>query len=198
MLTDWLHRLVARPRIYDFCQRAVGADYMRSRLAKRIAPQRSARMVLDIGGGTGAVRALWSDKSHYVCLDIDPLKIMGYRAKNPGALALIADATNLPIASRSVDAVLCTLVTHHLIDAELDLMLAESARVLKRDGRLILLDAVWAASRLAGRLLWKYDRGSHPRTEERLRQAIGAHFEMMEWEQFAVLHRYIVAVGRPR
>jgi ubiquinone/menaquinone biosynthesis C-methylase UbiE len=198
MLTGFLHRLVAQPMVYDLCQQAVGVAYVRKRLAKRIAPYKSARMVLDIGGGTGSVRALWSEASRYVCLDIDPLKLEGYRAKNPGALALIADATNLPVTDQSVDAVLCTCVAHHLLDSELDRMLAESARALKPNGRLILLDPVWAPARLPGRVLWKYDRGSHPRTPEQLRQAIGAHFDISQWETFAVLHRYILAVSQPR
>ncbi len=198
MITGLLHRLVARPRVYDLVQRAVGAAAIRRRLAERILPFRSARIVLDIGGGTGLARALWSEESRYVCLDIDPVKLSGYRAKDPGALAMLADATDLPVRDKSVDAVVCTSVTHHLLDGQLEMMFAEGARVLKPDGRFILMDAVWAPYRLLGRLLWRFDRGSFPRGIERLRAAMGAHFDLVEWDEFAIFHRYVLSVGIPR
>ncbi len=198
MITGLLHRLVARPRVYDLVQRAVGAAAIRRRLAELILPFRSARIVLDIGGGTGLARALWSVESRYICLDIDPVKLSGYRAKDPRALAMLADATKLPIRDKSVDAVVCTSVTHHLLDGQFETMFAEGARVLKPDGRFILMDAIWAPYRLPGRLLWRFDRGSFPRGIERLRSAMGAHFDLVEWDEFAILHRYVLGVGVPR
>jgi len=198
VITAFLHHLVARPRVYDLVQWAVGAQYVRRRVERQIQPYRSARIVLDIGGGTGLARELWSEQSKYVCLDIDPQKLAGYRAKNPGALVLLADGTDLPILDRSVDAVVCTSVTHHLTDAMLEKMLAESARVLAPSGQLILMDAVWAPYRVMGRLLWRFDRGSFPRRKDKLRGMIGRHFELVGGDEFAVLHRYVVVVGRAK
>jgi ubiquinone/menaquinone biosynthesis C-methylase UbiE len=199
MLTRLLHNLVANPRVYDLCQFAVGAKTVRRRVATAVAPYRDARMVLDIGGGTGAAMAMWSPASRYVCLDIDPLKLSGYAANNPGGLALLADATDLPIADGGVDAVVTTSVTHHLLDPQLDRMLAETARVLKPGtGRLILLDALWVPGNWAGRTLWKYDRGSHPRTAEHLRRLIDSHFEIGTWDEFEVWHHYAVVTARRR
>src|SRR5690348_15769364 len=104
MLTRLLNTLVAHPRVYDLCQFAVGAKTVRRRLAAAVAPHKDARIVLDIGGGTGAAMAMWSPASRYVCLDIDPQKLAGYATNNPAGLALLADATDLPIADASVDA----------------------------------------------------------------------------------------------
>jgi ubiquinone/menaquinone biosynthesis C-methylase UbiE len=198
MVTGLLHRIVAQPRVYDACQFAAGATYLRRRLGRAIAPLAGSRFVIDIGGGTGGSRELWGAATRYVCLDLDPMKLAGYVAKNPGGLALLGDATELPVADRSVDAVVCTLVTHHLTDVQLDRMLAEAARVLRADGRLVLMDAVWAPRRWPGRLLWRYDRGSYPRREGVIREAIERWFEMERWEAFAVWHRYVLGVGRPR
>jgi ubiquinone/menaquinone biosynthesis C-methylase UbiE len=199
MLTPLLHRIVAHPRVYDACQLAAGASYLHRRLARAIEPLCDARFVIDIGGGTGGSRDLWSPATRYVCLDLDPQKLAGYAAKHPGGLALQADATRLPLADGIVDAVVCTLVTHHLTDDQLDAMLADAARVLSPGrGRLILLDAVWAPRRLPGRLLWRYDRGSFPRPEHRLRAAVDRVFEVDSWQTFAVWHRYALAVARPR
>src|SRR5436190_19545378 len=192
MLMRLLHKFVSHPRVYDACQFTVGATAVRRRLAAAVAPYAQSKLVLDLGGGTGAARALWSPQTKYVCLDIDPLKLQGYTANNPGGLALLADGTRLPLKDRSVDAVVCTSVTHHLLDPQLDRMLAEAARALKPTGRLILLDALWKPWRLPGRLLWRYDRGSHPRTAAVLREVVARHFRIDSWDEFAVLHAYTV------
>jgi hypothetical protein len=47
-------------------------------------------------------------------------------------------------------------------------------------------------------MLWKYDRGSHPRTEAGLRQAIGRHFEVVRVESRTNNHRYLLLTLRPR
>lgn len=195
MLTRVLHSIVAQPAVYDMVQTLVGAKAVRRRLDARIAPMRGARLVLDIGGGTGLVGALWSESSRYICLDIDPLKLKGFAAKNPSGIALLADATLIPIASASVDVVLCTNVTHHLSHELLERMVAECARVLKPEGKLILSDAIWAPRRRVGRFIWHYDRGSFPRSAEALREVISRHLRVEQWDQFAIWHEYIIAVA---
>ena len=197
-VTGLLHRAVAHPRVYDACQVAAGAGVIRRRLARAVAGVRgSAATVVDIGGGTGAGRHLWRADARYACLDIDPEKLDGYLAKTPGGLAIRGDAIALPLADACVDVVLCTQVTHHLTDPQLDAMLAEAARVLRPAGSLLLVDAVWRARRWPGRLLWRYDRGSFPRTSDTLHAALTRHFDITHWEQFAVWHAYVLAVARP-
>jgi ubiquinone/menaquinone biosynthesis C-methylase UbiE len=195
MLTSILHRIVAQPWVYDLVQSAVGAKQVRARLAGRIQPHRNAKVIVDIGGGTGSVAGLWSASSRYICLDIDPLKLDGFVAKNSGGTALLGDASRIPIADGSVDAVLCTNVTHHLTDELLARMLSECARVLAAGGKLILSDAIWAPDRRVSRTIWKYDRGSFPRTAEVLRRAVGQYLAVDTWDQFAVWHEYFICVA---
>ena len=195
MLTSILHRIVAQPWVYDLVQSVVGAKQVRARLAGRIEPHHDAKVIVDIGGGTGSVAGLWSASSRYICLDIDPLKLGGFVAKNPAGTALLADATRIPIADGSVDVVLCTNVTHHLTDDLLARMLSECARVLAADGKLILSDAIWAPDRRVGRTIWKYDRGSFPRTAEVLRRAVVQRLAVDTWDQFAIWHEYFICVA---
>jgi ubiquinone/menaquinone biosynthesis C-methylase UbiE len=195
MFTALLHRIVAQPLVYDLAQNIVGAKQVRRRLDGRIAPHRDAKVVVDIGGGTGSVAGLWSASSKYICLDIDPLKLEGFVAKNPTGTALLADAARIPIADHSIDVVLCTNVTHHLTDDLLDRMLGESARVLTAGGKLILSDAIWAPDRRIGRAIWKYDRGSFPRTADILQAAVAKHLAVTTWDQFAIWHEYFVCVA---
>ena len=73
---------------------------------------------------------------------------------------------------------MCIFVSHHLTDYHLEQMLAESRRVLKPKGVFILLDPVWDPKNLMGRLLWRYDVGSHPRTAQHLHSVIAKYYEV--------------------
>ncbi len=77
------------------------------------------RIVLDLGGGTGSLRDLWSGFTTYVCLDLDPAKLGGFLLKQPNGSALLADATRVPLRTAAVDVLVCVAVTHHLTDESL-------------------------------------------------------------------------------
>jgi SAM-dependent methyltransferase len=187
-----LHRLAAQPRIYDLIQSAAGVAELNRRLARRIEKIGRVDWVLDVGGGTGREAELWPG-SQYLCLDNDPLKLKGFMRKNPTGIAVLADASRLPIRSHSVDVLLCKNMSHHLPDEIFEAFLSEGARVLKPDGHFLYMDPIWAPRRRRGRFLWALDRGSHPRSEETLRTLIGQRFQLQEWERFAIYHEYVLA-----
>jgi ubiquinone/menaquinone biosynthesis C-methylase UbiE len=195
MLTAILHRLVAQPRIYDLVQSLVGASVVRRHLEAQIALLPSTRRVLDVGGGTGLLRELLPPDCAYTCLDQDPVKLEGLKRKYPNETVLLADATQIPLESGSVDVVFCSMVSHHIPDELLESLMSESLRVLTDEGRFIFIDAFWKPSRWTGRLLWKFDRGSHPRTEKVLRAALEKHGEIVHWEQFQILHAYVLGMA---
>ena len=195
MLKSVLHNLVARPGVYDAVQAAAGAGLVRARLRALAPPLPRGATVVDVGAGTGLYRDVWSADCRYVCLDLDALKLAGFRSRHVDA-AVQGDATRLPFADRSADAVACTLMSHHLTDVQLAAMLDEIARVLKPAAALLFADPLWRPARLPGRLLWRYDRGAHPRTAEALRAEIGRRFTMEAWEEFALWHRYAACVAR--
>lgn len=190
-----LHRAVSIGWVYECAQVLAGAPLVRRRLAPLISECRPGDRILDVGGGTGFLEKLASSSCTYLCLDIELPKLRHYALKNAGGNALQADATQLPVRSASVDLVTCVAMTHHLSDIQFAQMLEESARVLRPGGRFVLLDAVFAPCRLPGRLLWKIDRGAHPKTADNLRAALASRFEVLQWEQFAIYHRYVLAVG---
>ena len=167
MLTKILHSFVANPWVYEQVRRLAGSRHIDRRLATHIAPLRAASLVLDVGEGTGVLRALWLPTCTYVCLDIDRLKLQSFLKKCPGGNALLCDASQAPLRNGSVDVVLRTLVSHHVPDEMLARLIRESVRLLKDGGVFIFLDAVWDPTRLLGRLLWRFDRGAYPRTERR-------------------------------
>ena len=198
MLAEVVHYLAAKPWIYDRVQAMAGAGVVNRHLAGALQPLvRPALDVLDVGGGTGLARALFPADCHYVCLDSDPVKLQGFKQKYPDGISLLSDATSMPVDTASVDLVLCRFVTHHVPDGQLPDLLRESARVLKRGGRFIFVEAVRVDRRPIASLLWHYDRGSYPRREEEVRARLQTRFEIEHWERFAVFHQYVVGVARP-
>ncbi len=155
MIRRVLHWFMANPRVYDLVQRLVGARYVHQHLETQVAPVRSASLILDLGGGTGINRDLWLPDCNYVCLDLDPIKLRGYRSKYKSDFPVLGDATRIPVKTGSMDVVLCSAVSHHIPDDGLDALFSEAARSLKAGGRFIFLDAVWVPTRWPGRLMWE-------------------------------------------
>jgi len=80
--------------------------------------------LVDIGCGSKPYMKYFSNIDEYIGVDLS------------NGADIVANAKSLPIASNSVDAVLCNQVIEH--DAEPNKILKEISRILKRDGILIL------------------------------------------------------------
>jgi ubiquinone/menaquinone biosynthesis C-methylase UbiE len=189
-----LHEMAAHPWVYDRIQTFAGQKQSVERMSRYTAAI-PAETVVDVGGGTGAWRRLWSAGCRYICLDIEMPKLKGFRSKVPDGFAVHSDATRMPIATGSADVVMCMAVMHHLTDSMLDQVLEEALRVLRIGGQLILLDPVLNRERRLGRILWRLDRGSHPRTAEQLREMLEARFKILYWEKYAIYHEYVLGIG---
>jgi ubiquinone/menaquinone biosynthesis C-methylase UbiE len=184
--------------VYDLVQFLVGVGYVKRRLRTRLAALGSPGVVVDLAGGTGMFRGLWASARPYVCVDIDPAKVRRFRRKFPSDTAVLSDALRAPFVSGTVDVVACVFVAHHLADPGLQQLLREGARILKPSGRLVFLDPLWVPTRPLARLLWRCDRGSYPRTAAGLREAIEAQYDILQWEEFAIVHQYALCVGARR
>jgi ubiquinone/menaquinone biosynthesis C-methylase UbiE len=195
MLTKILHLLVSQPLVYDLVQRATGFKTF----VREIAPfleLTSGRRVLDVGAGTGNLRSLLPDDARYVWLDSDPQKLAGFRTKYPNELAVLADGSAICLKDESVGYAVCVAISHHCPDEVFDGLLREISRVTAE--RFIFLDALRVDSSPVSRLLWRYDRGRNPRTEAELRGFLERYFEIERVGHYAVYHKYMVCLARPR
>jgi SAM-dependent methyltransferase len=195
MLRRIVDLVAAHPAVYDRVQAAAGATSLRAWVAGELGTPIGSP-VLDLGGGTGFVRSVLSPGGTYVCLDNDPLKLTGVRRNWPGSLALLADARANGLRSRSVDTVFCFNMSHHVDDEGFDSLLVEAARVCR--ARIVFLDAVFDPSLWRSRILWRLDRGRHPRRPEVIRAALERHFLHERSATVAILHRYLLWSGTPR
>jgi ubiquinone/menaquinone biosynthesis C-methylase UbiE len=134
--------------------------------------------------------------AEYIWLDNDQEKLRGFSAKGLKGRTILCDATRIPLPDKSVDYATCVGVAHHLSDEELAVVLKEIARIVRT--RLVLLDPVWWPASWVSRLMWSYDRGTHPRTADALLAAVGHHFEVGGQERFAIYHRYVLVEAKPR
>ncbi len=116
---------------------------------RRILGNAPLGRVLDIGTGTGRMIELFADKaSRFVALDNSVEMLRLARAKlagMPGSDAVqthteivLGDFNRLPFADRSFDTILFHQVLHYAQSPES--AIAEAARVLAPDGRLVIVD----------------------------------------------------------
>jgi SAM-dependent methyltransferase len=111
-------------------------------------------------------------------------------------MAVQGDAALLPLASASVDIVVCTLVSHHLNEEVLHRVVQQCWRVLKPSGLFLFADAVRRPDRWLSRLMWSLDRGAYPHDMDCLRNVLSKGFEPLHVEQFTGYHEYAIMVLR--
>jgi ubiquinone/menaquinone biosynthesis C-methylase UbiE len=126
----------------DYSNQARGYDSTRGASPSVLQPLREAlagapgTALLDVGGGTGNYAAALAAEGWQV-LVLDRSPEMLAQAAVKGLATKLADATALPLADESFDAVMLISMVHHV---ELpSLALSEARRVLRPGGRLALM-----------------------------------------------------------
>lgn len=126
---------------YDsYVTSGIGRPIARSadRLLARLLGDGDGRLCLDLGCGGGAhVPALTGLGWRVIGLDVSAWQVELFR--RTGSVAMVAGATRLPLADRSVDAIATIMATTDF--DELPPVFAEAHRVLRPGGRLVVVAA---------------------------------------------------------
>lgn len=98
--------------------------------------------VLDVGCGTGTHLGLYLDGCCKVYgIDSSPAMLKEAKHKlGDGAELILADATAMPYGDASFDLVMMTLILHEISPEARMGILSEVKRVLKKDGRILIID----------------------------------------------------------
>jgi ubiquinone/menaquinone biosynthesis C-methylase UbiE len=190
-----LQRVAACPGGYDALQWLAGRPLVADVLRKWLANERG--LLIDVGGGTGTLKALLPAAVRHVCVEPNPAMLSGYVAKFHDGLPLNGDAVRLPVRDGAAPLVALIAVSHHLTDAEFDEALSEIARIQAPRGSFFFFDALLVPERLASRFMWRRDRGAHPRTAADIIARLQRHFEMVEHFEYSLWHRYLACRCRP-
>jgi len=127
--------------------------------AARVAPQREGMKGMDIGCGTGAQLEIYHAAGCQVyCIDLAQPMLKIARSKlGEGAVLSVGDALRIPHPDQAFDLVISSLFIHQLQPGLRTVMLEESARVLKPDGQILLVDFhVQAKRSFLGKLTYAF------------------------------------------
>lgn len=111
-------------------------------LGLRMFPLEQGQKVLDVGCGTGVHLDLYrKSRCELYGIDSSPSMLDVARARlGEEADLRLSDATNMPYESDTFDLVLCMLALHEMDQPERMSVISEMKRVLKADGRILLID----------------------------------------------------------
>lgn len=123
--------------IYDRARPSYPAEAAESLVGRAGTTGGDPKRVLELGAGTGKLTEHLVRLGHHVIATDPSPEMLGHlKLRAPGAETMVAVAEHLPVASRSVDVVVCAESFHHF---DHDEALAEIARVLRPGGTLALV-----------------------------------------------------------
>ena len=137
--------------------------------------------ILDIGCGTGYFSRLFKF-SKYVGID-SSLKYVGFANKKYGGKFFVMDANKMNFKNKLFDGVLMISFLHHLTDKELDGIFHDVKRVLKIEGKLIIIDPVpvYEQKNFLRKFIFRHDRGCYGRNKEQIFRLLEPYFNISSY-----------------
>jgi len=143
------------------------------------------KTTLDFGCGIGQFSGLFNPKKYHG-VDTDPKYIEFCKNRHNGSFFLIKKHTPYMFKSRYFDQVLISAVVHHIDDSNLISISKELKRLLKDNGRLMIVDHFTKnrQKNLFCKFLISLDRGNYFRNPEDLYKLFSGEFKREKIETF--------------
>jgi ubiquinone/menaquinone biosynthesis C-methylase UbiE len=140
--------------------------------------------VLDIGCGTGEFSDIFVNHE-YTGIDISPNYIT-YAAKHEKGNFQVMDAKHIQFPDASFDFILIMAMLHHLDDNAARQVLWEALRLLKSDGKILVLEAakIPELGNAIVRFIQNYDKGDFIREPQDYRKIVPESLVIQETKQF--------------
>lgn len=162
-----INSLMNQPVLYKLVQSTLargGHNVIKDFLVGQVSPETNT--ILDQGCGTGEYALLFGHR--YTGLDTNPKDIDFARKRYPGQFIVGSAADMSELADNSFDTVIAVGLHHHLPDTLARTAIREALRVVKQEGKLVIVDAMLPRNsfNVIGWALRKMDRGGHVRKIE--------------------------------
>ena len=146
--------------------------------------------VVDLGSGTGnlALRCFWAGVST-ICVEPNPeMRALARQKLPPQSRILNGNFLDIPLPDKSVDAVTSCWAFHHLTDEEKVDAAREIDRVVKSQGKIVMVDTVYESEQ-ARNQLWQ-------KLSETGRQVWVEELQAEYYTTLDVLNSVFMGVGR--
>ncbi len=157
------------------------------------------KIVLDFGSGTGS-NSLMFEPSSYLGVDINPVRVKYARKQYPDYKFMVLEDKHLSIASNSLNYIVIIAVLHHISTEELVPYIQEFHRVLKPNGKVVVLEPYYCEFQSLNNSFMKiFDNGNFIRNEKQ-------YMSLFEQENFSpmikkkfkkILYNEILIVATP-
>lgn len=188
-----VRRLSARPTLWNIFRRVlefnfveenrvIGRELMPAARQIRKLEGRQPR-ILDLGCGTGELAPAFLKAGYsYVGIDIEPERIDYAQKTYRKGKFHVMDAHHLLYEDGYFDQILVTGVLHHLSDADVRGIVREMKRVLRPDGRALVMEdiALRGSLNLLGALVHLADAGAYIRRPAQYTPLFLPHFNLKE------------------
>ncbi len=160
-LSKNLHLFVYLRKIIEF-----NFIFIEKILKKEINDRSKKIRILDIGCGSGEISRFFNDLD-YIGIDVNP-DYIEFARKIYKKNFEVMNAQKLRFKKRYFDYVVIIGVLHHIDDKNCSLILNEIRRVVKNNGKIIIIEDVNTQSKidLLGNIIRKLDVGEHIRTQK--------------------------------
>ena len=183
--THGLWSLLYLPQVYNALTSVVGSEAVMKLLAERFVRPRPEDRILDVGCGTARILR-YLPVARYVGIDNNSRYISAARERyqNRGEF-VVGDVGALSLNPREqFDIVLASGILHHIDDSSAKGLLAVSARLLAKNGRMVIADPVVAPGQSpVAKFLISLDRGRNVRTPE--------HYLALARTSFEKVHSHV-------
>lgn len=184
MLTLLRNYFVKHPLWFNMLRKIIELNFQKQkRIIHEVFPKSPDARVLDIGCGTGEFSGFFPSEK-YNGIDISPVYIEHAKKRRKGNFSVM-DARNLEFAENSFDFILIMATLHHLSDTDAKKVIAEARRVLRPQGKILMLEdaKIQEFESFVVGFIQKFDFGEYIRTPEDYKKIFLPHFTLeREWQ----------------
>ncbi len=185
MLRFTIEKLSNHPGLFLFCRAILEGNFKAIRqIIRDRLPVEPGRRILDVACGPGAFSVLFPPES-YCGVDINQ-RYISYASRHYRGSFSVMDARKLEFDDASFDDALIFGLLHHLNDEDAKTVLQGLSRILKPDGRALVIEDIPTESKLnlIGHLIHKVENGHFIRSADGYRHLLPAELHLQREHVF--------------